>query len=196
MLEHYLSWFGARGMAGHTTNRLLVCLRGFLETCRRYGWMPDLPATTAIYLDELPPRPQPLPRFVPEFVMAQIDRPDHLALLPDDTTRHLLVLIIETGLRANDACALPFNPIIDDSVGWPCLKFFNHKMKAEQLVPLAAMAAETIRAQQADLRLRWPDGPPQRLFPLPALQPRRAAAILLRHLPHAAGELAGQHRAA
>lgn len=165
VIEHYLSWFASAGMAGHTTNTLLVCLRGFLETCRRYGWMTGLPATTAIYLDELPRRPQPLPRFVPEFVMAQIDRPDHLARLPDDTTRHLLVLIIETGLRANDACALPFNPIIDDSVGWPCLKFFNHKVKAEQLVPLSARAAETIRAQQANLQQRWPDTTPLRLFP-------------------------------
>jgi len=171
VIEHYLSWFVGQGMAGHTTNTLLVCLRGFLETCRRYGWMPGLPATTAIYLDELPRRPQPLPRFIPEFVMAQIDRPDHLALLPDDTTRHLLVLIIETGLRANDACALPFNPIIDDSVGWSCLKFFNHKMKAEQLVPLSARAAETIRAQQAELHVRWPDGPPARLFPSPHCNP-------------------------
>lgn len=171
VFEHYLSWFAAVGMAGHTTNTLLICLRGFLETCRRYDWMSGLPATTAIYLDELPRRPQPLPRFVPEFVMAQIDHPAHLARLPDDTTRHLLMLIIETGLRSGDACALPFNPIIDDSVGWPCLKFFNHKMKAEQLVPLSARAAETIRAQQARLRLRWPDDPPARLFPSPYCNP-------------------------
>jgi integrase len=141
VIEHYLSWLVAQGMAGHTTNTLLVCLRGFLETCRRYDWMPGLPATTAIYLDELPSRPRPLPRFVPEFVMAQIDDPANLARLPDDTTRHLLILIIETGLRANDACTLAFNPIIDDSVGWPCLRFFNHKMKAEQLVPLSATTA-------------------------------------------------------
>jgi len=37
-------------------------------------------------------------------------------------------------------------------------------MAAEQLVPLSALAAATIRAQQADLRRRWPDGPPV-LFP-------------------------------
>lgn len=170
-IEHYLSWFVALGQAGHTTNTLLVCLRGFLESCRRYGWMSGLPATTAIYLDELPPRPQPLPRFVPEFVMAQIDHPEHLARLPDDTTRHVLVLIIETGLRANDACTLPFNPIIDDSVGWPCLLYFNHKMKAEQLVPLSERAAKTIRDQQTHLRTRWPDRLPPQLFPSPYCNP-------------------------
>lgn len=171
VIEHYLSWLVAQGMAGHTTNTLLVCLRGFLETCRRYDWMPGLPATTAIYLDELPSRPRPLPRFVPEFVMAQIDDPANLARLPDDPTRHLLILIIETGLRANDACTLAFNPIIDDSVGWPCLRFFNHKMKAEQLVPLSARAAEAIRSQQTHLQGRWRGVPPPRLFPSPYCNP-------------------------
>jgi hypothetical protein len=29
-------------------------------------------------------------------------------------------------------------PVIDDSVGWPCLRFFNHKMAAEQMIPLSA----------------------------------------------------------
>lgn len=171
VVEHYLSWLVSVGMAGHTTNTLLVCLRGFLETCRRHGWIPGLPTTAAIYLDELPRRPQPLPRFVPEFVMAQLEDPANLARLPDETTRNLLTVIIETGLRANDACTLPFNPIIDDSVGWPCLKFFNHKMKAEQLIPLSARAAEAIRNQQAHLRLRWADEPPPRLFPSPHCNP-------------------------
>ncbi|HUG84270.1 MAG TPA: site-specific integrase [Euzebya sp.] len=170
VIEHYLSWMASQPLAGHTSNTLLVCLRGFLDTCRRYDWMPGLPMTAAIYLDELPSRPRPLPRFIPEFVMAQIDNPDSLAVLPDDTTRHLLVLIIETGLRANDACTLPFNPIIDDSVGWSSLKFFNHKMKTEQLIPLSPRAADTIRAQQAHLRDRWSD-PPTRLFPSPHCNP-------------------------
>lgn len=61
VVEHYLSWIAAAGMAAHTTNTLLVCLRGFLETCRRYDWMPGLPATTAIYLDEARPAASPRP---------------------------------------------------------------------------------------------------------------------------------------
>ncbi len=162
VLEHYLSWFTGLGLAGHTTNTLLVCLRGFLDTCRRYDWMPGLPATATIHLDELPRRPQPLPRFIPEFVMAQIEHPDNLALLPADT-RHLLILLIETGLRINDACALAFNPILTDSADWPCLQFFNHKMRIEQLIPLSERAADTIRAQQELVQTRWPQA--TRLFP-------------------------------
>lgn len=164
-IEGYLAWLAAASLAGHTRNTYLVCLRGFLDACRRHGWMPGLPAKAAIYLDELPRRPQPLPRFVPDFVMAQLEDPVNLGLLPDDTTRHLLVVIMETGLRANDACALEFNPIIEDSSGWPCLRYHNRKMAVEQLVPLSAKAADAIRAQQAQLRAAWPAGPPPRLFP-------------------------------
>ena len=51
-----------------------------------------------------------------------------------------------------------------DSVGWPCLRFANSKIGSEQLIPLSAKAADTIRAQQAHVRERWPDGSPW-LFP-------------------------------
>ena len=171
VLEHYLSWLTATPqLSGNTTNTYLVVLRGFLDACQRHDWMPGLPTRAAIYLDELPPRPQPLPRFIPEFVMAQLENPDHLAKLPDETTRHLLIVIQETGLRANDACALEFNPIITDSSGWPCLKYYNAKMAAEQLVPLSQRAADAIRAQQDHVHGRWPTGCTQ-LFPAPMANP-------------------------
>lgn len=169
-LEAYLGWLMASHLVAHTTSTYITCLRSFLDACRRHGWLPALPRTAALYHDDLPRRPRPLPRFVPEFVMAQLERPDNLARLPDPTTRALVVVLMETGLRANDACALPFNPVIDDSAGWPCLRYFNAKMAAEQLVPLSATAAETIRTQQAHLRQRWPDGPAV-LFPAPHSNP-------------------------
>jgi integrase len=171
VLEHYLSWVtAAPQLAGNTTNTYLVVLRGFLQACHRHGWMPGLPPQAALYIDELPPRPRPLPRFIPEFVMAQLEHPAHLERLPDETTRHLVVLIQETGLRANDACALGSNPIIVDSTGWPCLKFYNTKMATEQLVPLSERAAGAVRAQQQHLLGRWPEGC-LRLFPSPHSNP-------------------------
>jgi hypothetical protein len=98
VLEHYLSWItAAPELSGNTTNTYLVVLRGFLQACHRHGWMPGLPPQAALYLDELPPRPSSLPRFIPEFVMTQLEDPEHLDRLPDETTRHLVVLIQETG---------------------------------------------------------------------------------------------------
>jgi hypothetical protein len=37
---------------------------------------------------------------------------------PYTTTRHLVVVLMETGLRGGDACTLPFTPVLDDSADW------------------------------------------------------------------------------
>ena len=74
------------------------------------------------------------------------------------------MVLIETGLRGGDACNLPFNPVLTDSSGWPCLRFEAAKVRAEQLIPLSAKAAAAIAAQQDHVRERWPAGSPW-LFP-------------------------------
>lgn len=177
VLEHYLSWIrAAPELSGNATNTYLVILRGFLEACHRHDWMPGLPGRAALYIDELPPRPRPLPRFIPEYVMTQLEDGTNLATLPDETTRNLVIVIQETGIRANDACALGFNPFIFDSSGWPCLKYYNAKMAAEQLVPLSQRAADAIRAQQDHLHDRWPEGCTN-LFPSPYANPDGARAF-------------------
>ena len=164
VLERYLVSITGSHLQAHTSSTYITCLRGFLDTCRRHDWLPALAPTTVLYNDDLPSRPRPLPRFITEFVMAQLENPNNLDRLPDHTTRALVVVIIETGLRANDACALVFNPIVNDSSGWPCLRYYNTKMATECLIPLSAAGADAIRAQQHQLRQRWPDGPAV-LFP-------------------------------
>jgi integrase len=158
-LEDYLSWLIAADLAPHTTSTYIVSLRSFLEACRRHQMLTGLGADVAIYNDDLPSRPRPLPRYISEAVMAQVESPERLDRLPDHTTRALVVVLIETGLRANDACQLAFDTLVPDSGGGPCLRFLNAKMGAEQLVPLSAKAAAAVRDQQDHLRLRWPNGP-------------------------------------
>ncbi len=77
-----------------------------------------------------------------------------------------------------------FNPIIEDSVGWPCLRFANTKGRAEQLIPLSEKAAAAIRNQQDFVRCRWPAGAPW-LFPGIAENPDGTK-------PFAHGSLSGQ----
>jgi len=164
VLEHYLSWLATSGYSTNTKLLSLSMLRGFLDACRRHDWLLGLPHNAVIYEEELPNRDDGLPRFIPEFVMAQLESDANLAQLPSPTARHLVVLLIETGLRIGDACNLEFNPIIDDSAGWPCLRFHNLKVRADQLIPLSAKAAAAIRDQQDQARRQWPAGTPW-LFP-------------------------------
>lgn len=169
-IEAYLGWLVASRLAGHTSSTYLTCLRTFLDASRRHGWLLGLGADVTLYNDDLPSRPRPLPRYISEFVMNQLEAPENLDRLPDHSTRSLVVVLIETGLRANDACALSFDALVHDSGGGPCLRYLNAKMGAEQLVPLSVVGATAVRDQQAHLRLRWPEGPPV-LFPAPHSNP-------------------------
>ena len=62
--------------------------------------------------------------------MAQLESDEALAKIPRTTTRNLVVVMIETGIRGGDACNLPFNPMLEDSSGWPCLCFEASKTRA------------------------------------------------------------------
>jgi integrase len=162
LIERYLAWVNSRPLADASKNVARVFVRRFLNDNQRFSWAP-IPAEAVIYLDELSSRKRPLPRFLPEFVMAQLESGSSLALLAVPY-RHLVVLITETGLRAGDACTLPTDALITDSSGWPCLRVLVSKMRAEHLVPLSARAADAVRTQQASLARDLPGGTPW-LFP-------------------------------
>jgi integrase len=164
VIEAFLVWMATSSLATTTRSNTLSFVKGFLEWGRRHDTLPGLPAGTMIYEEEVTRPADELPKFIPEFVMAQLEDPANLALLPCVSARHMVVLLMETGMRGGDASVLEFNPIINDSTGWPCLRFANSKVAIEQLIPLSAKAADTIRAQQAHVRDNWPSGSPW-LFP-------------------------------
>lgn len=157
LLERYLAWLTPLPLADSTKALSRVFLRSFLEENRRHGWAPAIPNTAVIYPDELSSRRHSLPRFIPEFVMNQLENTGNLARL-EGRYQNLVVLITETGLRATDACTLAFDPLLIDSAGWPCLRFTASKMRAEHLLPLSARAAEAIRAQQRTVTGTHPEG--------------------------------------
>ena len=166
LLERYIIWLASTRLAANSRSLSLISLRGFLEHNRRHRWLPEVPVTAIIFQDDLPVRDHPVPRWVSEFVMAQLEHDDNLAIL-EPTSRHLIVVLMETGLRANDACRLPFNPLVEDSAGWPCLRFHSRKVNTDQLVPLSGRAAVAIRDQQAVVRADYPAATTW-LFPDPA----------------------------
>jgi integrase len=159
-----MSWLLTEGYSAATRALSLSMIRVFFDACHRHGWLPGLTANATIYVEELPFHHDEIARFIPEFVMTQLESEQALAKIPHTTTRNLVVVIMETGLRGGDACNLPFNPVLTDSSGWPCLRFEATKVRAEQLIPLSAKAAAAIGAQQDYVRQRWPAGSPW-LFP-------------------------------
>ena len=163
LIEAYLAWLAPLPLSESTKALSRVFLRCFLEENRRYHWARAIPPDAVVYHDEVGSRRASLPRFVPEFVMAQLESEANLDRLKPHY-RHLVVVITETGLRAGDACALRSDALLADSSGWPCLRFQAHKMRAEQLVPLSEKAVGAIRDQQRRVEGAWPAGSPW-LFP-------------------------------
>jgi integrase len=147
-------------------NGLLTDLKVFLDDVRLHEWAPELPANATYYRGEIPNKPTAMPRFIDEFVMGQIDNDDNLTRLQDQTMRTFVVLLIETGLRSVDARHLPFDPVTTDQAGAPYLRFRNHKLSREAVIPISQRLLSQIRAQQADLRDRYGFDPPL-LLPRP-----------------------------
>ena len=137
LLESYLSHLAGAGLADQTRLGYLASLRIFLEDARRHNFLATLPAEARLYPEDMPPHGEYLPRAIPESVMAQLESDANLARMSDPTTRHLVVVLMETGLRASDACNIPVDALVEDSVGWSCLRFYNSKVRTEQLVPLS-----------------------------------------------------------
>jgi integrase len=164
LLQSFLSWMASSQWATNTRSHTLTFTKVFLEWGHRHNTLPGLPANAVIYEEEVSRPPDQLPQFIPEFVMAQLESDANLARLRNPTVRHLVILLMETGIRGGDASVLSFNPIIEDSVGGACLRFDDAKIKVEQLIPISAKAADTIRAQQAHVLSLWPNGSPW-LFP-------------------------------
>jgi integrase len=164
VLEDYLSWLLAQGYSASTRALSLSMIRVLFEGLPPPRLAPG-PGRQRDHLRRgTPLPPDEIARFIPESVMAQLESDEALSKIPHATTRNLIVVLIETGLRGGDACNLPFNPVLTDSSGWPCLRFEAVKVRAEQLIPLSAKAAAAIAAQQDHVRQHWPAGSPW-LFP-------------------------------
>jgi len=152
VLQHELA-----GRADHP--KYIGSLNAFFDAIRRHGWDDTLPATAAIYPEDYPrARPQRLPRAVAEQVMAQIEDPANLALWDNPAYQLVTLILIRCGLRITDAIRLPFGCLVSDSNGAPYLRYLNHKMNREALVPVDEQLVQLIRDQQARVQDDYPAG--------------------------------------
>ena len=123
--------------AGQVSHRIGVGqFNMFLLAVRRYGWVTDLPNTALIYTEDYPKEVVRQPRALSEHVMRQLEHPTNLAKWPNPHHRLITVILMRCGLRISDAVALPQDCVVRDRDGAPYLRYLNHKMKREALVPI------------------------------------------------------------
>ncbi|WP_308465157.1 tyrosine-type recombinase/integrase [Rathayibacter soli] len=164
LLERYLAWIPAQP-GGHTLKEDCVTAVGtFFTAIRQHGWDDTLPTTAVFFPGDIPPRPPRMSRRLAEYVMAQVEAPENLARWSNPDGRLVTLILMRCGLRATDACTLPFDCVMHDGQGAPYLRYLNNKMRREAAVPIDEELEAEIRAQQQRVTTRWPGEHPH-LFP-------------------------------
>jgi integrase len=164
VLERYLAELAT--LSWHQRRDFTGLASGFFQAIRRHRWDAALPADAMFFREDHPRRPARLPRALAEHVMAQVEHPGNLARCQDPVVRLITIILIRCGLRAGDALALPRQGCIArDGDGAPYLRYYNHKMKREALVPIDEELQGLIGEQQQRVLARWADGSCPHLFP-------------------------------
>jgi site-specific recombinase XerD len=149
VITRFLSLLAEDGLTANGRRQRLSSAKRFLIVARQHDWIPQVPAGTAFYPEDAPACTELMPRALSAVVMAQLESPANLDKLTDRRWRLLFPLLIETGLRINDALHLPQDCVVHDQHQAPYLRYQNRKMKREALVPIsvemAAMIAEQAR---------------------------------------------------
>ncbi len=158
LLERYLAGlrYELAGKAGHS--KYIGSLNAFFQAIRQHRWDGCLPADAVFFTEDYPKASsQRLPRAVAEQVMAQVENPVNLDMWDNPAYRLVTLILIRCGLRITDAIQLPFDCLIRDSDGAPYLRYFNHKMSREALVPVDSELEQQIRDQQTLVTGRYPN---------------------------------------
>jgi integrase len=155
-LEAYLARLAVEIGHPKTRSAEIGCVTGFLHAVRQHRWA-SLPAEAQLYPSDQPRRGEtPAPRAIPEFVMGQLESPANLDRITDPRIRLLVEILIRTGLRIGDATRLALDCLVRDPQGAVYLRYRNHKMRRDALVPIDDELTAMIQAQQARTRQRFP----------------------------------------
>jgi integrase len=162
LLERYIAWLAPR--PGRVPGNAIGALNTLFTAIRQHGWDSSLPATAMFFPSDIPPRQSQADRHLAEHIMIQVEQPANLDRWPCPEGRLITLILMRGGLRASDACALAFDPLLHDGQGAPYLKYYNHKMRREAAIPIDEELEAEIRSQQRRVTERWPAAIPY-LFP-------------------------------
>ncbi len=114
-VEDYKVWLSARPgaktptLSKNTQRQRLRMIRIFLERLIEWDW-PDAPRRNPILHGDIPPRPEPLPKFLDDRDAARLMAAARAATDPRD--RLVVEVLARTGLRAGELCGLDADAVV------------------------------------------------------------------------------------
>jgi integrase len=137
-IEDYKVWLaaqpGSRGptLAKNTQRQRLRTIRIFLERLIEWDW-PDAPGRNPILHGDIPPRPEPLPKFLTDHDAAKLMAAARAHHLP--RYRLVIELLARTGLRASELCDLAADAVTQiGDAHW--LRVPVGKLRNDRFIPL------------------------------------------------------------
>ena len=151
-IEDFKVWLAARPgnrggrLSANTQRQRLRTLRVFFERIIEWDW-PDAPIRNPIIGGDIPPRPEPLPRFLDDRDAARLMAAARAASDPRD--RLVVETLARTGLRAGELCDLEADAVVRIGDGhW--LRVPLGKLRNDRYVPLHPQLVELLAAWTAE----------------------------------------------
>ena len=137
-IEDYKVWLAGQPgcksptLAKNTQRQRLRMIRIFLERLIEWDW-PDAPQRNPILHGDIPPRPEPLPKFLDDRDAAKLMAAARSH--PDDRTRLVVEILARTGLRAGELCDLAADAVTQiGDAHW--LRVPVGKLRNDRFIPL------------------------------------------------------------
>lgn len=167
LLERYLADLHTELAGSQRHGSHIGLLNAMFAATRQHHWNDALPAGATFFAEDYPKRPDRLPRALAEQVMTQLEHEVNLDRWDNDSYRLITVTLMRCGLRVTDALRLASDCVVTDADGAPYLRYVNHKMKRDALVPIDEQLLAMLAEQRERNSVRWPAGTPG-LFPRPS----------------------------
>ena len=123
----------------------LGTLRTFFERIMEWDWS-DAPARIPIFVGDLPRPDEPLPKFLDDGDATRLARA--IAAEPDQLRRLVLEILLHTGVRVGELCALETDAVLQIGDGW-WLRVPLGKLHNDRYVPLLPQLLGLLDAWQA-----------------------------------------------
>ncbi|PMB24336.1 recombinase XerD [Fischerella thermalis CCMEE 5198] len=143
IIVDYANYLNQKRLSPKTRYRRLSVLSLFFETGIINDWF-QIPSCL-VRKEDYPKQVRPLPRYIPEEVMKQLNQ--HLDALPEPVMRMTLV-VQECGLRIGELCQLTLDCLKHDGKGQWRIQFMRWKTKTEDSIPISKELAKVIQEQQ------------------------------------------------
>lgn len=165
LLTDYVLFIRTSALAPSTQQRRVGVLRAFVSEQRDDG-LTGLPRGAVIHAAEIPNVDYRLPRQLEPGIFEQFIDPANLARLSEQH-RTIVLLLATTGLRVSSVSTLARDALEIGSDHHPYLRYRNHKLRREAMLPIGPTLVAQLARQQEHLAATYGPTGTDWLLPCP-----------------------------